>query len=201
MSEVAAKPPPPGPTAERDEEIVERRTLRDYYIIVRERLWIALPLALLVSVGYGYKKLQVISLYSATATMQFDKPDTIVTTQSVVDTAIRSDIELNTALQVLASDRIRSRVLATFTPEEQELLRRAAQKRNPQAPGAGHMDIGRMSPYSSGKSFLISISVTHEDPEAAALVANRYMEVFMDYLYENAGGRNADAVRYLAEQA
>jgi len=200
MVEPTAKPPS-SHSADREDEIVERRTLRDYYIIVRERLWIALPLALLIAVGYGYKKLQVVPLYSATATMQFEKPDTIVTTQSVVDTAIRSDIELNTALQVLLSDRIRARVTASFTPEEQQILRRAAQQRNPQAPGSGHLDLGRVSPYSSGKSFLISINVVHEDPEAAALVANRYVQSYMDHLFENAGGANEGAVRFLTEQA
>ena len=139
-------------------------------------------------------------MYSATATMQFEKPDTIITTQSVVDTAIRSDIELNTALQVLSSGRVRSRVVASFTPEEQQILRRPALKRNPQAT-AGGLDIGSMRPYSTGKSFLIGISVTHEDPEAAALVANRFVDVFMGYLFENAGGKNDEAIKYLSEQA
>lgn len=200
MVDAPPKPNSPSPS-QRDDDVVERRTLRDYYIIVRERLWIALPLALLISIGYGYKKMQVTPIYSATATLQFDKPDTIVTTQSVVDTAIRSDLELNTALQVLSSGRIRTRVMASFTPEEQQVLRRASLKRNPVAPVSGPPNLGSMSPYSSGKSFLISISVTHEDPEAAALVANRYVTVFMDYLLENAGGRNESAIGYLTEQS
>lgn len=58
-----------------------------------------------------------------------------------------------------------------------------------------------MRPYSTGKSFLIGISVTHEDPEAAALVANRFVDVFMGYLFENAGGKNDEAIKYLSEQA
>ncbi len=200
MADAPTKSPYPS-SASRDDDAVELRTLRDYYIIIRERLWIALPLALLISIGYGYKQMQVTPIFSATATLQFDKPDTIVTTQSVVDTAIRSDIELNTALQVLASGRIRTKVLASFTPEEQQILRRAALKRNPAAPVAGPPDMGSMSPYSSGKSFLISITVTHQDPEAAALVANRYVQVFMDYLFETAGGRTESAIGYLTEQA
>ncbi len=200
MADAPTKPnsPPPG---HRDDDVVERRTLRDYYIIIRERLWIALPLALLISIGYGYKQMQVTPIYSSTATLQFDKPDTIVTTQSVVDTAIRSDLELNTALQVLSSGRIRSRVLASLTPEEQQILRRASLKRNPTAPVSGPPDMGSMTPYSSGKSFLISITVTHTDPEAAAVVANRYVQVFMDYLFETAGGRTESAIGYLTEQA
>jgi uncharacterized protein involved in exopolysaccharide biosynthesis len=36
-------------------------------------------------------------------------------------------------------------------------------------------------------SFLISITVTHDDPEAASLVANAYVKQFMTYLIENAG--------------
>src|SRR5262245_46562191 len=108
MVEAPAKASP-APVAGRDDETVERRTLRDYYIIIRERLWIALPLALLISIGYGYKQMRVTPRYAATATMQFEKPDTIVTTQSVVDTAIRNDLELNTALEVLRSGRIRNR--------------------------------------------------------------------------------------------
>ena len=189
------------PPVHRDDEAVERRTLRDYYIILRERLWIALPLAVLISVGYGYRKMQVTPTYSATATMQFEKPDTIVMTQSVVDTAIRSDIELNTALQVISSGRIRTLVLASFTPDEQKILRRPGLKRNPPASPNGPLELGSMTPFSSGKSFLISIRVMHEDPEAAALVANRYVQVFMDYLLENAGGKNESAITYLKAQA
>jgi len=88
MADLTTKPPPQAPVPQED-EVVERRTLRDYYIILRERLWIALPLALLISVGYCYKKLQVTPTYSAMATMQFEKPDTVVLTQGVVDQSIR----------------------------------------------------------------------------------------------------------------
>lgn len=52
MADVSAKSPHHSPG--KDEEVVERRTLRDYLIILRERLWIALPIALLVAVGIGY---------------------------------------------------------------------------------------------------------------------------------------------------
>jgi len=57
MSNSAASHPHPQPAGIREEDdMVQRRTLRDYYIMLRERVWIALPLALLVSVSYGYWK-------------------------------------------------------------------------------------------------------------------------------------------------
>jgi polysaccharide biosynthesis transport protein len=202
MAEAPVKPTPPT-QADREEEAVERRTLRDYYIILRERLWIALPLALLVSIGYGYRKMQVIPTYAASATMQFTKPDTFVTTQGVVNMAVTSDVDLNTHLQVLQSAAIRSRVLATFTPEEQNILRRAALKRSPPGtpPTSVPISLGNVVPYSTKSSFLVSINVTHEDPEAAALVANRYVDTFWNYLIRDASGINDEAIKFLTERA
>ncbi|MDO8540401.1 MAG: polysaccharide biosynthesis tyrosine autokinase [Opitutaceae bacterium] len=201
MAEMPGKGSPRA--AEREDDIVERRTLRDYYIILRERLWIALPLALLISVGYGYHKMQAIPIYGARATMQFEKPETVVTAQGVVDQAVRSDIDLNTYITILGSQTLRTRVLESFKPAELDLLRRAALKRSPPgtAPGSVPPSLGWVQPFSSRNSYVIDINVTHEDPEAAALVANRYVESFMGYLFENAGGANKDAIRYLSEQA
>src|SRR5476651_1278660 len=110
--------PPPPPQFSKEDDVIERRTLRDYYIILRERLWIALPLALLVSVGYGYWKMQDPPKYFAHATMQFDKPDTVLITQSVVDQSMKSDADLNTNLALLRSDRLRKKVVESFTPAE-----------------------------------------------------------------------------------
>ncbi len=193
---------PPAAGTERDEETVERRTLRDYYIILRERLWIALPLALLISIGYGYKKMQAIPLYSARASMQFEKPETILTTQGVVDQAVRSDVDLNTYLQILDSNKLRTRVFESLTPPELDILRRAGLKRAPPGTAAASVapSMGSVYPQSPRNSYLLFINVTHEDPEAAALVANRYVEAFMGYLLDTFGGKNEEAVAYLKDQ-
>ncbi len=191
---------PPGLVPE--EHASEHRTIRDYLIILRERFWIALPLALLVAIGYAYLQGRQIRMYAAQATMQFEKPDTVVTTQGVVDQSVRSDIDLNTYIQVLYSNKLRSRVLASFTPAEQKILQRAAVKRlqakHSEEPVG--LPLGVVDFLAVRNSFLISVTVKHEDPEAAALVANRYVKQFMDHLFENAGGKNEEAVLYLREQ-
>ena len=59
MADTNFKPPPsPGGAQDKDDDVIERRTLRYYYIILRERLWIALPLALIISIGYGYWRMR-----------------------------------------------------------------------------------------------------------------------------------------------
>lgn len=198
-------PPPSSPPNSRDneDEVIERRTLRDYYIILRERLWIALPIALLASVGYGYWKMRDTPLYSAQATMQFEKPDTVVTTQMVVDTAIRNDMDMNTAIQQINSAVMRRKVIESFTPDEQKILRRAAIKRAAPGtpPSSVDLSLGSVNPIPQRNSYLINIQVVHEDPEAAMLVANRYVKQFMDFLLDNASGKNNAAVEYLTDQA
>jgi succinoglycan biosynthesis transport protein ExoP len=182
-----------------DNQVIERRSLRDYYIILRERLWIALPVALLVSLSWGYYQAQETPMYSSSATMQFERAERVVLNEQVVDTSVRSDIDLNTYLQILDSGRLRTMIAQSLTPDEVKILQRPYLK--DLAPGvnppAVSSLIGNVSIVSIRNSFLIRLTVTNRDPEGAALVANRYVEQFMRYLIEYSGGKNEVAVDYL----
>ncbi len=186
-----------------DEDLLERRTLRDYYIILRERAWIALPLALLIAIGFAYYKSQAVPMYLSTASMRIEKPETVVTSQQVVDTSINSDIELNTYLQVMSSATMRNKVVASFTPDEIKLLQKpylAELKPGEQPPGIASL-VGGITVQAVRNSFLVNVSATHRDPQAAALIANRYVAQFMVYLLESIGGKNEYAVDYLQARA
>src|SRR5580704_15706546 len=152
-----------------DEDIIQRRTFRDYYIILRERLWIALPLALLVSISLGYMKARATPMYSASATMEFIKPDTVVTTTGVVDASVRSDSDLFTYLEKLNnSSDLRERVLESITPDEAKFLLKPALKGlkpgDPPPALNGGM-LGSISCSQKGKSYIIQLTVNHTDPD------------------------------------
>jgi len=182
-----------------DNQVVERRSLRDYYVILRERLWIALPVALLVALSVGYYNAQETEMFSSTATMQFERPERVVLNEQVVDQSVRSDVDLNTYIQILTSSRLRNMVAQSLTPDEIKILQRPYLKEL--APGASPPPVayllGNMTPQSIRLSYLLNITVTHRDPDGAALIANRYVEQFMRYLLENVGGKNEFAVDYL----
>lgn len=202
MADAHVKPNLP-PSSERDDDVVERRTLRDYYIILRERLWIALPLAVILAVGYGYKKMQVVPEYGARATLRFEKPETVVNAKGVYDPGVYSDVDLNTYIETLRSNKIRSRVLEALTPDEKAILRRPELKRLPPGtdPSTVPPSLGTVIPTSSKASYIIGIQVIHQDAEAAAIVANKYSSVFMSDLRATGGERNDEAVAYLQDQA
>jgi succinoglycan biosynthesis transport protein ExoP len=206
MSTPVAEAPPskqPSSLHGNEEHVVERRTLRDYYIILRERLWIALPVALLVALSVGYYQAQETPMFSATATMQFERPERVVLNEQVVDASVRSEIDLNTYKQILESGRLRAMVIQSLTPEEVKILQRPyltdlAPGATP--PGVNSL-VGGVSVMSIRNSFLISVTVTNRDAEGAALLANRYTQQFMRYLIENVGGKNEFAVDYLRSRA
>jgi capsular exopolysaccharide synthesis family protein len=182
---------------------IERRTLRDYYVIVREHVWISLPVALVVALGYFYSQARKTPVYQAVASLQFEKPETVALGQAVVDPSVRSDMDLNTYIHDINSNRLRASVVQSFTQPERLILQRAAMKRlppNSPPPPVGAL-IGTVDAEPVRSSYLITITVYHEDPEAAALVANRYVEKFMDYLFESVGGKNEEAVIYLKGRA
>jgi polysaccharide biosynthesis transport protein len=185
------------------EPLTERRNIRDYLIILRERLWIALPLALLVAVGFGYWKARQPAQYQAQATMLIEKPEKIVTSQQVVDTSVNSDVDLNTYLQVLNSARLRTKVMESLTPEETKILQRPFLKAL--EPGAAPPSIaetlGSLSVYSVRNSFIVRVAVVHGDPEAAALLANRFVDQFMQHLLDSVSGKNEYAVDRLRSSA
>lgn len=197
-----AKPAAHGATND-GENLVERRTLRDYYIILRERLWIALPIALLVAVPMGYFKARETPMYRSVATMQFEKPETVVTSQVVVDPTVRNDVELNTNIQILRSARLKTRVVESFTPDEVKLLQKPFLKNL--AAGAAVPSVaaclGTFGADPERNSLLIRITVNHPDAQAAALIANRYVNQFMSYLFEHVGGINESAVEFLNTRA
>jgi capsular exopolysaccharide synthesis family protein len=193
------------PSGPRDEEevAIERRTLRDYYIMLRERMWIALPVAVIVGVGFFYWQARKTPIYEAAATLQFEKPETVVTSQGVVDPSIRSDFDLNTYIHEINSNRLRTNVINSFTADERKGLQEAALRRLPAGspPPPVAALLGTVDAEPVRNSYLITITDRNEDPQAAALVANRYVERFMAYLYESVGGKNEDAVAYLKGRA
>jgi polysaccharide biosynthesis transport protein len=204
MPETAQARGPKRPAHRPDDEVaVERRTLRDYYIMLRERVWVALPLAVIVGVGFFYWQARKTPVYEAVATLQFEKPETVVTGQGVVDPSVRSDFDLNTYIHDINSNRLRASVIDSFTPEERKTLQEDALRRLP--PGSPPPPVaallGSVDAEPLRNSYLIAITDRSEDPYAAALVANRYVEKFMDYLFESVGGKNQDAVVYLKGRA
>lgn len=189
-------------SAKDEDEIVERRTLRDYYIILRERLWIALPLALLVSISLGYYQSREVPLYESVATMQFEKPERIVTIQGVTNPEVTSEVDMNTYMEQLRSAKLQRDVVTSLTLDEVKILQRPYFRDlqpGQQPPSAGAA-LGSVEISSVRNSYIIRIRSVHRDPEAASIVANKYVDRFMNMLLLRTSGTNENAVDMLKRE-
>lgn len=183
--------------------MTERRTLRDYIIILRERFWIAFPLALLVSIGMGYHKASQTPLFQSAATLQFERPQITTGTQSVAEVGVRAAIDLNTYLQVLGSADMRGRVVRSLTPDEIRILQRPylSDLEPGQEPPTAAAALGSLSINDVPDSYIARLSVVHRDGEAAALIANRFLDEFMRYILERRFEGASGASDFLEERA
>lgn len=188
---------------DQDEPVAERRTLRDYIIILRERFWIALPLALLISIGTGYHKASQTPLFISAGTLQFERPQRTLDNTTGNDASVRNAIDINTYLQVFTSGEIRGRVIRSLTPDETRILQRPyldalePGQEPPSAAGA----LGSLSVSDIRDSYIIRVAVTHPDGQAAGLVANRYVDEFMRYVLDKRFAGNTDAADFLRERS
>ncbi len=203
MTEAPAKVlPPPSPGARpphgKDDDAIERRTLRDYYIILRERLWVALPLALTAAIGLALYQSRELPQYRATASMRFDKQDIVLRDKiDVTNTQVSSDSDLTTYLTLITSGRIRTLVQEKITPEQLKILQRPYLTPGGTPPPVSAL-ISQPDISSQHANLIVKLSVIHRDPEAAMILANLYVEQFIYYLGNEAGDKNDTTAKTLA---
>jgi succinoglycan biosynthesis transport protein ExoP len=200
---LTTKPSQPTGAGARFDPTPERRSLRDYYIVIREHFWLALAVALLASLTLGYLQARQPPRYTATAQLKFERPERVITTEAVMDTTVRGDADINTYLQILGSGRLRTRLVESFTPAEIALLQRPyveTQGPDTPPPPIGEI-ISDVTIESVPRSLVVAITARARSGEAAALIANRYLDTFIDFLVERGSGTNEAAVDFLGRRA
>ncbi|HVW22848.1 MAG TPA: hypothetical protein VHC86_16660 [Opitutaceae bacterium] len=138
-------------------------------------------------------------VYSASSTLLFEIPVTVVRKDGV-RAAYSSSSGLGLNLEVYAetirSDKIRRLVRQNLTPAENLLLEQAA-KKNLLSPDR----LGRVTVAGGDGGTVLRIAVESGDPEAAAVVANKFVETFMDYSEANLRDTADFAANFLQTQA
>lgn len=195
--------PSPETPRKSDNTLVHQRTWTDYLWIIREHWILALVFAVSISTFFAYKKLQEIPLYRSTAILLFE-PDTdrIIPIQSVVDSGggRAADFVIRNHLTDLRSNSFRDRVVESFTDEEKSLLTKDyVTEENPE-PSVHGIIAG------ANKIALVGVNIfkfefQHRNPEAAALLANRFSDEFVAFVLDRGRKANEQALRFLRSQS
>ncbi|WP_269541008.1 GumC family protein [Cerasicoccus fimbriatus] len=175
------------------------RNWRDYLLMIRERWLIGVSLGLLCACLFAFFALKEPSLYRSTASLLIEsKADRVVDIAEVVDNTVRNSTELRNHLSQMRSRSFTRRVIDSFT--EKESARITQPYDTPESKGnlgsiASNISIG----LPEGQVFYFTS--THRDPEMAALIANRYVTEYIQYLLERTTVGETSANQFLQAQA
>ncbi len=177
---------------------------------VRERGITALVIALILCVLLGAYLLRQPKVYQAQARLLFDRNERIVDIAQVVDQSVgagQNDAMFNTYLAQITSPQVVSRVVSSFSNEEQQRIWRPYLAADASMPKPEELAkvlqgllAGNTSAQRQGNTFFIAVKVRHRDPQSAALLATRFVRQFIVHQLDRNTIANNSAISFLRDQ-
>lgn len=180
------------------------RTLADYLILLRERIWYIVIIFLVVVTGtvlYTFRKTE---LYTAATMVEIFREDPKpMRTGEVSHSFIRSSEDLNTEINLLSSGRIIQAVDSRLQGAERiaflQPYEGASFLSGPLSSAQILARNRRIQPVRG--SMNVQIAYTHPDPTIAADVANMFAEEYVQYSLQRGLDRTIKAVEDLQREA
>ncbi len=175
--------------------------MRQALTIVRTHLWVAVSLALVFCTVLGWQLLRQPKLYSASARIMIERPERVADIRQIGDNGFgEMGPQLATRMEQLVGDDMLNLVVASLTPQERAQIADAYAV-NPQESAIMRIVQGSVSVSLKEATTLISITAVNRDPQVAALLANRFAEQFIRYIFnKNSAGSDA-ALSFLRDRA
>ncbi len=175
-------------------ESAAQRSLNDYLLILRERVWYVVVVFLVVFSSALVYTFSQTKIYEATASVQVLRQDPrVMQTEAVVDTTVRSTEDLNTLVRVMESALIIERVSQRITGEDLRQFMAPYEKGRWGDPLTPREVLGanrRITPLRL--SLVVAVSYRHPDPIIAARVANMFVDELIQW---NSRVRIDDTIR------
>ncbi|MFT3831409.1 MAG: polysaccharide biosynthesis tyrosine autokinase [Opitutaceae bacterium] len=178
---------------------------RDIWRMFLERWWVGALVAVPAVVAFIVFQPKPEVVYQTEASLLFEtRANKVLPVQAVVDTTVTRDAELNVHLEQIRSQTFFEALQASFTADEIDKIQRPY--RDPERPDAPPPSLAaiigpRVKVYARKGTTIMGISIFHRDPEAAALIANRYARKYIDFNIDLAMTGTNSAIVFLRNQA
>jgi len=187
---------------------LELEVWKTYYRMIRERWFFGLLAGALVACVVGFTFLRHPAVYRAEAALMLTSVgERVIDIEAVVASGLDDRgqmwrVSLENHINHLKSRSFRQYVVSSFTPEEAHniLAPYLPEDEDEPAPSVSGI-LGGVEIEDVPNSFVLVVRARHRDPEAAALIANRYVERYIDFVGEKIAAGNQAASRFLVQQA
>jgi capsular exopolysaccharide family len=171
-----------------------QRSLNDYLLILRERVWYVVVVFLVVFSSALVYTFSQTKIYESTASVQILRQDPrVMQTEAVIDTTVRSMEDLNTIVKVMESQLIIDRVNQRITGEDLRQFMAPYEKGRWGDPLTPREVLGlnrRITPLRL--SLVVAVTYRHPDPIIAARIANMFVDELIQW---NSRVRIDDTIR------
>ncbi len=181
------------------------RTIKDYLLIFRERIWFFIPTFFLFVAGSILYTVNATEIFRAATTIQVLRDDPrILATQDIESTEIRGAEDFNTQVRLMESMQIIDLVDKRLQGEPR---RRFLAPYEEGKGGTGDdISVGRILAENRTiepirMSFIVTVLFEHPDPKIAAQVANMFAEEFIRFNLRQTLGLSNKAVEDLKRRA
>lgn len=166
-----------------NEEGTAHRSLQDYLLILRERIWYIIVVFLVVFSSALVYTFSATKIYRSTATVQLLRDDpTVMQVQDVVDTQIRGAEDLNTQVKLLESMNLIDKVSDRLTGDDLRQFMAPYQDGGEDDPVTPHGIIAKNREIVPQRlSLVIGVQFEHPDRTIAAKVANYFVDEFINF--------------------
>ena len=160
-----------------------QRSIQDYVLILRERIWYIIVVFLVVFSSALVYTLSATRVYESAATVQIFRSDpTVMEMQAVVDNEIRSAEDLNTQVKLLESASLIEKVAERITGDDLRKFLAPYQEGKESDPVTPHGIIASNREIVPQRlSLIIGVRYRHPDPIVASKVANYFVDEFINY--------------------
>jgi polysaccharide biosynthesis transport protein len=161
-----------------------QRSLQDYLLILRERIWYIVVVFLVVFSSALVYTFSQPKIYESTASVQiFRRDPTIMQVQAVMDNEIRGAEDLNTQVKILESGAIVQKVADRLTGEDLRQFLAPYEKSDTGGEplsAAGILALNRKV-VPQRLTLILLVQYRHPDKVMAAKIANLFVDEFISY--------------------
>ncbi len=160
-----------------------QRSLNDYLLILRERIWYVVVVFLVVFISVLVHTFGTTKIYESFASIQMlrESPK-VMLTQDVISDRISGTEDLNTLVKVMESSMIIKRVADRITGEDLKQFMQPYEKGGWSGPLTPLEVLGENRRIGVVRqSLVVQVAYRHPNPEVAAKVANMFVDEFIGW--------------------
>jgi len=157
-------------------------TLRNYWLMVRERKWYALAAFLIVVAATAVYSFSRTRIFQSTALVQVLRHgEQVLRVEDVVENNITGDVDFNTQIKVLESLTLAQNVASRLTSDEVQQLTGPFKTRSGATRSPVDIIFQNRQIVPQRLTLMIAIEFRHPDRKIAARIANLYAEEYIAY--------------------